>query len=347
MDLTGNKSINLSYEGKFQDKPTEFYLMEYDEGGVTYKKVSVGDISAKNSNKIRWIQVRGFTDLESIKILKKKFNIHKLTMGTILDVMARSELLSQGERMAADFNFPRWPKSDQAFHFERIGVIRIMQVNTILTFEENPKTLFDGFEKYIKENRNDIRSKPIDQMLFLVIERILEKYFSTVIHLAEELRDYEANLNEAKVSPKVFNQLHEFKNKILHLVDSIEPIKLAVDKGLRFRVEELEEHSLIHTRIISGHLADILDRLDHLDQRSSNTFELALSLNDFKMNQVMKNLNLYATLFLPLTFIAGVYGMNFKRMPELEWVNGYYFTLGLMVVVAISIIIYFKKERWF
>ena len=128
MDLTGNKSINLSYEGKFQDKPTEFYLMEYDEGGVTYKKVSVGDISAKNSNKIRWIQVRGFTDLESIKILKKKFNIHKLTMGTILDVMARSELLSQGERMAADFNFPRWPKSDQAFHFERIGEFELCRL---------------------------------------------------------------------------------------------------------------------------------------------------------------------------------------------------------------------------
>lgn len=346
MDLTGNKSINLSYEGKFQEQKTEFHLMEYDEGGVTYKKVNVEDISSKSSSKIRWIQVRGFTDIESIKKLKIKLNIHKLTMGSILNVKARSELLSQGERMAVDFNIPRWPKSDQAFHFERIGIIRIMQVNTIITFEENPKTLFEGFEKYIKGNQNQIRSKPIDQLLFVFVERILEKYFSTVIHLAEELRGHEANLNEVIVGPEVFNNLHKFKNKILHLVDSIEPIKLAVDKGLRFRVEEPEEHALIHTRIISGHLGDILGRLEHLDQRSSNTFQLALSLNDHKMNQVMKNLNIYATLFLPLTFIAGVYGMNFKRMPELEWVNGYYLTLALMVVVAVTIIIYFKRRKW-
>jgi magnesium transporter len=336
----------LTYDGKFKDKKTEFYLMEYDGSSYSYNKIKVKDIPSEGSGKIRWIQVRGMSDIAPIKKLAKKFNIHSLTLRNIFDLEYRSGLLSHGERMACVFNFPRWPKGELDFHFERTSVIRIRKNNTIITFEENPKSLFGQIPQFVEENEDDIKSGPVDHLLFLIMEEILGRYFTTNAILSEMLRGYGKELNQEGVEKETFANLHSFKGKVMKIVDSIEPLKNSIEQNLRLRVEEKEEYSLIHARIIYQHLGKIIDQLEHLEARCSHAFELAISLNDYKMNEVMKNLTIIATIFLPLTFIAGVYGMNFKFMPELDQKYAYYACLGLMVVVAIGILIYFKKKKW-
>ncbi|MFN4123383.1 MAG: magnesium/cobalt transporter CorA, partial [Flavobacteriales bacterium] len=235
---------------------------------------------------------------------------------------------------------------------ENNGDIRSEQVsllifqNTVITFQENSEDIFDNLRDRIKKGAGRIRKSSAGYLAYCLLDTIVDYYFVVLEQIGEKLEDVESQLIEQQEQIEL-NQLHHFKRELIFLRKSIWPLREVINYLSKGEVKIIGNDTSIYFRDVYDHCIHMLDTLESYRDLTSGLMDLHLSSLSNKLNQIMKTLTIIATIFIPLTFIVGVYGMNFDYMPELNWTSGYFIIWFIMLGIAGGMMWYFKKKKWF
>jgi len=345
-------------------------IISYDSNSALLNNLSSVNELAQyhDDSKISWINFTGLDDIDSIKQLGKYFEIHPLSIEDIFhtDRQPKIELFEnyrylsiktiQREKRFRHHNesgrSSRYKKIKEQDAKEKIEEFLIDQIsviikkNTLITFQEMQGDAFDDIRKKILENIGEIRKAGVDYLAYTIIDAIVDEYFLTISHLEEDIEGFEDR--STKTNDETFiDEIQETKKYLLQIKRAILPLRNCLNKIIRqenfFQSDKLKPF----LQDLSENINHALITVENFREWLSNIMEENLSIVSYQTNKIMKVLTVISTIFIPLTFIVGIYGMNFDYMPELRYELAYFIVLGVMGLIAVVMLILFKIHRWF
>jgi magnesium transporter len=217
--------------------------------------------------------------------------------------------------------------------------------NYCLTFQEQEGDIFDPIRDRLKNNKGRVRKSGVDYLIYSLIDAVVDNYFVILERLGDHIEGMETELI-TEPDTKTLSTIYSLKRDAVFLRRSVWPLREVVSALERNDSKIIKKTTLVYLRDVYDHTIQVIDTIETFRDMLSGMLDIYLSSVSNRMNEVMKVLTIIATIFIPLTFIAGIYGMNFKNMPELNSPLGYPVVLGLMGIIFIGMIIYFKKKKW-
>lgn len=307
----------------------------------------VGEVEAMIGRMpVTWINVDGLGDVETIERIGKMFGVHRLALEDVVRVHQRPKVEEYAQHI---FIVLRIPQMDGRVDTEQLSVF--LGANYALTFQERPGDCFDPVRERLRRHRGRIRESGCDYLTYALIDAVIDAYFPVLEAYGETIEDLEDVLTE-HAGREIASQVHLVKRDLLTLRRAIWPLREMVNTLIRDRSPHITEPTAVYLRDCYDHAIQLLDIVETYRDIASGLLELYLSSVSTRLNEIMKVLTIIATIFIPLSFITGIYGMNFDReaspfnMPELGWQFGYPFALGLMAVVAFGLLYYFFRSGW-
>ncbi len=336
---------SLVHIGDARTENVKITIIDYNQTEFQQKEVEIADecFPFRDTKTITWINIDGIHNLPIIEKIGHCFDIHPLILEDIANTSQRPKLEDLGDYI--------FIVSKMLYFNEEINEIRAEQVsiilgsNFIISFQEKEGDVFGLIRDRIKNDKGRIRKMGADYLGYSLIDAIVDHYFI----ILEKLEDMVEELDERLLNnpnPKLLETIHGLKGDMIFLRKSVWPIREVISNLQRSESKLIKKTTNMFLRDLYDHTIQVIDTIETLKDMVSGMIDIYLSSVSNRMNEVMKVLTIFAAIFIPLTFIAGIYGMNFKYMPELEWTWGYFGALGLMIVVAGLLLIYFKKKRW-
>lgn len=338
----GTPPGSLSLVNNTISSPSQTSLIIYDPDSFETPIFDIKTSQLLNNKKTSWLNIDGLKDLELIKNLGEKFNIHDLTLEDILNTDQRPKIEFFENYLYVSLKM--LTLENDTITSKQISLI--LQNNLVITFQEKPGDIFDNIKDRIKNKLGRIRHKGSDYLLFALLDSVVDHYYVLLDQFGDKIENLE---EEAVYDPTdtVRETIHTLKREIIFLKKSVRPIQEMIVHLLKEETPHFKENTQKYIRDLLDHVNQIHETIDSYRELTSHLLEIYLSGMSHKMNQVMKVLTIVSTLFIPLTFIAGVYGMNFKYMPELTWKWAYPATWGIMIIISFLSILFFKKKKWF
>ena len=255
------------------------------------------------------------------------------------------------QRHITDVDHPVIAVRNAQFDFTTIGIIKAEQVSVILgsnfviSFQEIPGDVFDPIRDRIRNAKGRIRKMGADYLAYALLDAIVDNYFIILEKLGEKIEDMEEALVQ-NPTPETLQTIHHLKRETIFLRKSVWPLREVINSLERKESALIQEKTLIYIRDVYDHTIQVIDSVETFRDLVSGMLDIYLSSISNKMNNVMRVLTIIATIFIPLTFVAGIYGMNFKFMPELEWPMSYPLVWIIMIGITLSMIVYFRKKEW-
>jgi magnesium transporter len=319
-------------------------LINYDESNFSQKEISSSSElrSEKDKPGITWINIDGLQDTKLLEDIGNIFGLHPLVLEDILNTEQRPKMEDYCNYIYLVLrNFTN--QADGNLQSEQISII--LGKNFVLSFRERPGNLFEPIRQRLSNNKGRIRKSGADYLVHAIIDNIVDNYFIVLEKLEEKIEFLEDDL-VTKTTPVTLQTIHDLKRELIFLRKSLWPLREAINSLERADSTLINESTGIYFKDIYDHIIAIIDTVETFRDMLSGMLDIYLSSVSYKLNEVMKVLTIIATIFMPLTYLAGVYGMNFKYMPELEWRWGYFACLGVMLLVTVAMIFYFKKKKW-
>ena len=332
----GEKKVN---EVKIQ-------LMNYDEVGFREKEIrNLSELPTQSLRKgVTWINVTGLHDSALIHGIGDLFGIHPLTLEDIVNTRQRpktEEFKNYLYLVLRMLSFdPEWGRVQS----EQVSFI--LGKGFLISFQERDGDIFISVRERIRKAGGRIRSYGADYLLYALTDAVVDQYFLILEDIGERLNAVEDDLLQ-QLTPSLLETIHHLKQESLHLNRQVWPLRQVLVQLTREKMRFIEESTGIFFRDIYDHTIQVIEGVEIERDLLSGILDLYVSMNSNRLNEVMKVLTLIATIFIPLTFIVGVYGMNFKYLPELEWPWGYPAVMIFMAGIAAGMLVYFKKKRWF
>jgi len=296
-----------------------------------------------DNKKVYWFNIHGIHDVEIIKKICSKLNIHRLVVQDILDTNQRPKLQEfEGYLFFSVKSI--LPTDNNELRIEQISFI--LGNNYVLSFQERPADFFEHIRQRIREYKGLARERSADFLLYLLLEAILDNYFTTLEELEPRIYDM-IIISDSDPDPQIMSNIENFKKSILQIKRSLGPFHDAIggiEKGISGKIQP--QH-LKYFNDLKDQCSQALENSEALIQRLDSGINLFFSVQGHRMNQVMKTLTIVTSIFIPLSFIAGLYGMNFSNMPELTWRYSYFVVLGIMALLIAGMLVFFKKQKWF
>jgi len=320
-------------------------IISYDSNAAQLNNLSSVNELAQyhDDSKLSWINFNGLDDIDSIKQLGKYYEIHPLSIEDIFHTDRQPKIETFENYRYLSIKTIQQEKID-GFLIDQISLI-IMK-NTLITFQEMKGDAFDDIRNKILENAGEIRKADIDYLVYAIMNAIVDEYFLTINHLEEDIEGFEER--SAKTNDETFiDEIQDTKKYLLQIKRAILPLRNCLNKIIRqenfFQSDKLKPF----LQDLSENINHALVTVENFREWLSNIMEQNLSIVSYQTNKIMKVLTVISTIFIPLTFIVGIYGMNFDFMPELRFAPAYFIVLGFMGVTAIVMLILFKIHRWF
>ncbi len=334
------------YVGKENlEQPTLTYIC-YNADSLEIKKdVSLESINLKDKHN-NWIDINVLHDLDLVKKVSKKFNLHPLLVEDILNTIQKPKLdvFSSLNQLFITLKIPKINELDNEFDSEHVAIV--LGKDFVLTFQE--KDSFNAFhtltERLKRENSKTKKSKS-DYLFFVLLDIIIDNYFVVIDNIDQKIE----NLSEKiLLNPNVKNQneLFYLKKEIFNFRKVVYPLKEILSELIKNEDGYFTEETNIYLRDVYDHIREILDNIDSFKEEIESLTANYHTQMSNKMNQVMKTLTVFTAIFMPLSFIVGLYGMNFDNMPELHYTHGYQYSLIIMFCIAVSLWIYFKVKKY-
>jgi len=355
------------------DKPAsemDISVVVYDQSSAEKKDIStIDELPGYKSEFKTWINITGLKDIESIKKLANKFSIHPLTVEDILNTKQQPKVekfdnylflsfksiqhektyhQTQGRKKTA----ARLQKERKIKKMERIEEYKINQISIIImngvliSFQEVAGDPFNNIRKRILENIGRVRRMGAGYLGYALIDAVVDEYYLALAHLEDDIESYEDRA--IKTSDDTFiMEIQGTKKDLLHIKRAMVPLRENIMAISHDTVPAINENIKPFLQDLRENLNNAIESVENYRDWLSNIMDVNLSFLSYQLNKVMKILAMVSSTFIPLTFIAGVYGMNFHNMPELEKSWGYPVVLGCMGLIAVLMVIFFKKRRWF
>jgi magnesium transporter len=345
-----NKKIGLPpgtliHVGLKKTDKTKLEKIEYNTNEFKQEKcLSIEEcLKFDYDNSVKWINIDGLHETNIIAEIGKSFNIHNLLLEDILDTNHRPKAEEFDDYLFFTLKMLAVDKKKKIITSEQVSII--LGKDWILTFQEKPGDVFNALRTRIKDNKGVIRQKKADFLFYSIIDIIVDHYFYVIDFLNDNIEKLEEEVI-LNPSQKSLNKIQHYKRTLITIRKNIVPLREAVSSLQKFNIKHIEKNTYPYLRDVYEHLIHINDSIDSQRDMLSGIMDLYVSGVSNRMNEVMKVLTIIATIFIPLTFIAGIYGMNFDNMPELHWKYGYFATLFIMVVIGVAMLFYFKKKKW-
>jgi len=291
-----------------------------------------------------WLNIHGIHDTNTINNICTTLGIHDLAIQDILDVNQRPKF-QEYEKYWFFAMKSIIPTNNNVIEQEQLSFI--LGKNYLVSFQEKKADYFEHVRQRIRNDTGILRSRGSDYLLFLLLESILDNYFNTVNDIESKIEQMGGIDIETDPSPDLLKIIELYKRQIHQIKKTLIPIKEFVTKIEREQFGFVNEKHIKYFYEIKDLCLSLIDDCDQIEMRLESNTNLFFSVQGHRMNQVMKTLTVVATIFIPLTFIAGIYGMNFTNMPELHWKYGYFGIWVIIVTVFAVMLIYFKKKKWY
>ncbi len=294
---------------------------------------------------VTWINVDGLGDVATIRALGDLFDLHPLTLEDVVHVHQRAKVEPFDDYL---YLVTRMARTQNPLETEQVSVF--LGQNYVLTFQEQAGDCFDPVRERIRQSRGRVRGVGPDYLAYALLDTVIDSYFAVVDQHAEELDALDDEISQGQ-GREISERIHDVRSELLLLWRVIRPHRDAVNELIRGGHSLVRDDTRLFLRDCQDHLLQLTDLLEVYREACSDLRDFHFSSMSGRMNEIMKVLTIIATIFMPLGFIAGVYGMNFDpelpgNMPELEWPFGYLFALGLMMLAAVGMVLYFWQKGW-
>ncbi|NHF60130.1 magnesium/cobalt transporter CorA [Flavobacteriaceae bacterium TP-CH-4] len=340
----GKAPGTITYLGKREKTASVLKVIEYDEQKL--EEFETSDVDALASFRAgpctSWIDVVGINDESFIEHLGKVFGLNPLLLEDAVNTEQRPKIDDYGDYLFGVF---KMLYLDEQKNIVSEHVALVLFENTVILFQELEEDVFSGVRNRLRAKTGRIRARGADYLFFALIDSIIDHYFEILESINAKIEILEEEVYQDP-TPEVAHRIQDLKKEVLKVRKWIFPMRELVGRLLDSESKLISKDTQPFLRDALDHCVEINESLQIYREMSMSLMEMYMSNMSNKMNEVMKVLTIMASIFIPLTFIAGIYGMNFKNMPELNTEYGYYVVWGLMIVLFIGMLFYFKRKQW-
>jgi magnesium transporter len=334
----------LIYTGDREAHPAHVLTVAYNETEFQEHQGYESILRNRHTNHILWIDVRGLSDTSVIEHIGMDFAVHPLALEDILNTGQRAKLDEYDNGLF--FSLPNLRLDAEAFELVAEQVSIFAGNGFVLSFQEDPDDTFSAIRNRCSEGIGRMRKKGADYLAYILVDTIVDGYYLVLDDIELQLSHLEDQLHNDGATPLNKARIYELKRVINQFRQKLLPLRDAVTRFHRTDSELIDEGNRLYLRDVVDHVAQLIDGVDNEREILSGIEALYHAEASNRLNHSMRLLTVISTIFIPLSFIAGVYGMNFDYMPELRYHYGYYIVLGFMGSVLISMLIYFKVKKW-
>lgn len=327
-------------------EPTRITLIDYDPQHVDVRELS--DVEEgfpfRKTPSVTWLNLSGLQNIEAIERIGREFGVHPLTLEDILHLNQRPKVDIFDDYVYAVVKMLQTGSGGGELDMEQVSLV--VGENFVITFQEREGDVLDPLRERIAKGKGRIRKFGADYLGYAILDAIVDEYFAIVEAFEEAMEQLEDKVLTS-TDEGVAEEIHDLRSRLLSVRRHTTPLREAISSLMRAADGIIREDTLPYLRDLHDHVLRVTESLDLLRENVTGLREMYLANVSNRMNAVMKVLTVIATIFIPLTFIAGVYGMSFEYMPELKWRWGYFAVWIVMVVVAGGMVRYFRKHNWF
>jgi magnesium transporter len=338
----------LIYTGEKDQEPIKITVMDYDEKHFVEHEIKNVEecFEYRDKSSVTWINIDGTHRVDIIESIGGHFGIHPLVLEDLMSVGQRPKMESYDNYAFIVLRMLIYNDQTNEISDEQLSLI--IGHNFILSFQESgiDGDVFDPIRIRIRDGKGYIRKMKADYLAYILIDLVVDNYFSIVEKLEERTEQVEELLLADPTSHNL-QEINLLKRKLIFVRKAFWPLREAIGILERGETDLFSQNTILYLRDVHDHIIQLIDTIDSLRDIISDMTSIYLSSISNKLNEVMKVLTIISTIFIPLTFLAGIYGMNFEFMPELKSRYGYPVLWGVMLTVGISMVTYFKRKKWF
>jgi magnesium transporter len=337
---------SLVYTGEQAVGKVDVTLIDYDE--QTFEERSLQSLDECAVYKARptatWINVEGVNNPVIIEKIGYCFGLHRLVTEDLMNVVQRPKVEDYGDYLFVVLKMLTYDEKDGRIVPEQVSLI--VGENFLLSFQEGIKgDVFPLIRDRLRAGKGKTRKMGVDYLAYSLLDALVDGYFVILEKLGERIDLLEEELI-TRPARSIMEQLYQLKRELLFMHKAVWPLREVVSALVRRESPLIRETTTPYLRDVYDHVVQAIDSVEIYRDMLSTMLDLYLSSVSNRMNEIMKVLTIIATIFMPLTFLAGVYGMNFKHMPELEWQYGYLYVWIIMVAIGVAMGFYFKRKKW-
>ncbi len=341
----GKPPGTIEYTGSHRDVPITINLYQYDESGVHVSKIqSISDFNNLfDPQKNHWVQVIGLHDPDILREVGTQFNISDLILEDISNVRHNPKRELHSDYILFITKVFRFDEQD---NLKSENVSFLLKEKVLITFQEFAYDLFSAIKERIYSPTSRLLTNGVDYLLFALLDLIIDHQIIMIDSYSEDIDDLEEKASN-DYQGRVVETINQYKRELILMHRYLAPLKEMTHYEIVDSSDLIQQKNLPFYKDLSGMIHANVDQLEFLRDTLKDLVEIHSSLMDHRMNRTIYTLTLISAIFIPLTFIAGLYGMNFDYMPELHYHNAYFIVLAVMGAVSIGMILYMKRKKWF
>jgi magnesium transporter len=331
--------------GERRTESTKITVFEYNASRIEERQLgSVEEcVECRDSKGVVWINIDGIHDISVVEAVGKIFGIHSLVQEDIVNTNQRPKVEEYDSYLFAIVKMLYEEQNTDALQSEQVSIILTPKI--VLSFQEREGDVFNPVRERLRTGKGIVRQRGSDYLAYCLIDAIVDHYFQIMETLEDRIHPLEEEIVHDP-QPQVLQRVHGLKNDLVFLRRSLWPLREMLARLYREQLPPIQDNTRPFIRDVHDHTIQVIEILESFQEITSGMMDVYMSSISNRMNNIMKVLTIIATIFIPLTFIAGVYGMNFQHMPELAWRWGYPAVLGIMVLVFVGMLIFFKHRKW-
>ncbi len=336
---------SLVHIGEKKTDKVKISVIDYDQNNLEEKEVNKIEecFPFKKKPTVTWVNIDGLHEVDVIEKIGNYFEVHPLVLEDILNTDQRPKMENFDKYIFFIIKMLYFDEKLHEIHTEQVSLI--LGGNFVISFQESIGDVFDPIRERISNSKGRIRSKGTDYLVYSLLDAIVDNYFIILEKVGEKVEDMEEDLI-SNPTPSTLQEIYNLKREMIYLRKSVWPLREVISGLQRDESALIQESTEVYLRDIYDHTIQVIDTIETFRDMISGMLDMYMSSVSNKMNEVMKVLTIFAAIFIPLTFVVGVYGMNFDIMPELHWQWGYLIIWVIIILVAFSMIIYFKQKKW-
>lgn len=336
----------IVFTGKPNTEPVYVHHLQYRENHLKeheFDTTSDFALDSADKNCVDWYDIRGIHNTDLVQRIGKSFNIHRLILEDVVDIYQRPKMDEYESGLFYLIKSLRFDPVEKKVKTEHIGIY--FQQGLTISFQEHASDIFQKVRDRIVSSSGMIRQRGADYLAYALADVIVDNYFVVLEEIEALMEELETEImTDHETSQK--HKMLSMKKELLKVRKNIAPLREALSQLSKTESPHIASSTVFFLRDLYDHVIQCLDMVESFRDLNAGLQDLYHAELSFKMNQVMQVLTLVSTIFIPLTFLAGIYGMNFKNMPELESQYGYYILLGAMLLIGLGLFLIFRRKRW-
>jgi len=335
----------LIHTGELKTERVQIHRMDYDAERLDERELAAMDeaFPLDEGPSVTWLNVDGLHDVEVIQSLGQHIGLHPLTMEDVLSTGQRPKIDDYEDLAFIVMRMVQFDSAREELIDEQVSLV--VGRGFVVSFQERPGDVFEPVRERLRASKGRIRSSGADYLAYALIDAVVDHYFVTLERLSDTIEELSEAILESPDSGSL-ERVHDLKRSLVFMRKSIWPLREVAAKLVRGETPVFESSTLVFVRDVYDHAVQVIDTVESLRDIVTGMHDIYLSSLSNRMNEIMKVLTMIATIFIPLTFVAGIYGMNFQYMPELEWRWAYFVVLGAMAMIAVVMVVLFRRKRW-